>query len=136
MVLSFKLMNNITLKDLGTALISFECCKELFEKSEEVTPCKQGYLFLQEGMKLALSTPGEFSAHQTGNGILCNGLKQVDACENDLVDYRDGSADGRKGSVELVTLADVQSLDSNPANAGVATDDDADINFFDDDLSD
>ena len=62
-------------------------------------------------------------------------MKQ-DSYENDLVDYQAGTAEVRKGSLELVSLADVESLDAIPANAGAATDDEADINFFEDDLSD
>lgn len=62
-------------------------------------------------------------------------MKQ-DSYENDLVDYQDGTAEVRKGSLELVSLTDVESLDAIPANAGAATDDEADINFFEDDLSD
>lgn len=62
-------------------------------------------------------------------------MKQ-DSYENDLVDYQDGTAEVRKGSLELDSLADVESLDAIPANAGAATDDEADINFFEDDLSD
>uniref|UniRef100_A0A2N9EIB1 BED-type domain-containing protein n=1 Tax=Fagus sylvatica TaxID=28930 RepID=A0A2N9EIB1_FAGSY len=68
--------------------------------------------------------------------IIYSGMKQLDAYDNDLVDYQDGTAEGRKGSLELDTLADVESLEVNPANAGAATDDDADLNFFEDDLSD
>ncbi|KAG6667853.1 uncharacterized protein LOC122316952 [Carya illinoinensis] len=68
--------------------------------------------------------------------ILYNGMKQVDTDDNDSVDYQDGTIEARKGSVEMVALADVQSSVVNPANAGAAPDDDADIDFFDDDLSD
>lgn len=63
-------------------------------------------------------------------------MKQVDTDDNDSVDYQDGTIEARKGSVEMVALADVQSSVVNPANAGAAPDDDADIDFFDDDLSD
>lgn len=62
-------------------------------------------------------------------------MKQ-DSYDNDLVDYQDGTTEARKGSLELVSLTDVESLDAIPANAAAATDDEADINFFDDDLSD
>lgn len=72
--------------------------------------------------------------------IIHNEMDQADAgYENDMVEYDDGSTDGRKASLEMVTLANVEPLDIvNPASAGVATDeDDADINFLDDDdLSD
>lgn len=65
-------------------------------------------------------------------------MKQLDSYDNDMVDYQDGTAEARKGSLELVSLTDVESLDAIPANAAAAaaTDDEADINFFDDDLSD
>jgi hypothetical protein len=56
-----------------------------------------------------------------------------------LVDYQDGTAEARKGCLELATMADIKPLDVNPANSGAATDDDddaADIDFLDDDLSD
>ena len=55
-----------------------------------------------------------------------------------MVDYQDGTAEARKGCLELATMADIKPLDVNPANSGAATDDDdaADIDFLDDDLSD
>ncbi|PSR92451.1 Alanine--tRNA ligase [Actinidia chinensis var. chinensis] len=68
--------------------------------------------------------------------VLYNEMDQADAYENDLIEYEDGNAEGKKGSLEMVTLADVEPLDVNPPrNAGTATDDDADLNFLDDDLS-
>lgn len=73
--------------------------------------------------------------------ILYNEMEQVDAYENEVMEYEDGNAEVRKGCMELVTLADVEPLDVNPANnAGAATeeddDDDNDLNFLDDNLSD
>ncbi|KAM7484907.1 hypothetical protein LguiA_000916 [Lonicera macranthoides] len=69
-------------------------------------------------------------------------MDQVDAYENDMMEYEDGNAESRKGSIDMVTLADVQiqPLDANPANnAGTSFDDDEDedddLNFLDDDLS-
>jgi hypothetical protein len=54
-----------------------------------------------------------------------------------LVDYQDGTAETRKGCLELATMANIKPLDVNPADVGAATDDDdADIDFLDDDLSD
>ena len=64
-------------------------------------------------------------------------MDHTDAYENDLMQYEDGTADGRKASLEMVTLSSVEPLDIvNPASAGVATDDDTDLNFLGDDLSD
>lgn len=54
-----------------------------------------------------------------------------------MVDYQDGTAEARKGCLELATMPDIKPLDVNPANASAASDDDdADIDFLDDDLSD
>ncbi|XP_059435153.1 uncharacterized protein LOC132168095 [Corylus avellana] len=80
----------------------------------------------------------EKQALQENEEILYNGTKQLDAYENDLVDYQDGTAEARKGCLELANMADIKPLDVNPANSGAATDDDdaADIDFLDDDLSD
>lgn len=70
-----------------------------------------------------------------------NEIEQVDTYENE-VEYEDGHVDHRKGNMQLVTLADVQPLDVNPANNfSAATDDDEDedddnnINFLDDNMS-
>lgn len=70
-----------------------------------------------------------------------NDMEQVDTFENE-VDYEDGHVEARKGCMQLVTLADVQPLDVNPANNfGAATDDDDyedddnNINFLDDNMS-
>ena len=57
-----------------------------------------------------------------------------------MMEYEDGNAESRKGCIDMVTLADVQPLDANPANnAGTSFDDDDedddDLNFLDDDLS-
>lgn len=69
--------------------------------------------------------------------VLYTEMDQADAYENELMEYEDGSADGRKASMEMVTLASMEPLDIvNPATASGATDDDADLNFLDDDLSD
>lgn len=68
---------------------------------------------------------------------LYNGAKQLDAYENELVDYQDEPAEVRKGCLELAVIADIKPLDVTPANASAATnDDDADIDFLDVDLSD
>lgn len=66
--------------------------------------------------------------------ILYNEMEQDDVYENDLIEYED--AEARKGSLEAMTLTDMVPLLCNTANAGAATDDDADFNFLDDDLSD
>ncbi|XP_057546877.1 uncharacterized protein LOC130825589 isoform X2 [Amaranthus tricolor] len=58
-----------------------------------------------------------------------------DGYNYDILDYDDGNSDMRRGSLEMVTLADVEPLEVHP-NAGPATDDDADLDFLDDDLTD
>lgn len=60
-------------------------------------------------------------------------MEQVETYENAMIYYEDGSIETRKVSVEEVTLGDVN---VNAANAGVDSDDDADINFFEDEMSD
>ncbi|XP_057958978.1 uncharacterized protein LOC131151669 isoform X2 [Malania oleifera] len=68
--------------------------------------------------------------------ILYNEMEEADAYENDLTEFEDGAAEAQKGSYEMVALADVESYDINPSNVGAASDDDTDLNFLDDDLSD
>ena len=68
--------------------------------------------------------------------ILCPGMEPLDAYENDLIDYEDGTSEGRKGCLQLVGLTDVDTLDVNPANGGASTDNDADVKFYDNELSD
>lgn len=67
-------------------------------------------------------------------------MEQVDAYENEVMEYEDGIAEGRK-CMELVSLAEAEPLDVNPAtNTSAATeddeDDDNDLNFLDDNMSD
>lgn len=72
--------------------------------------------------------------------ILCNEM-EVNAYEDETIDYEGGTVDTRKGCVELVASTDVN---VNPANACADSDEDDDggydggggeINYFDDDLS-
>ncbi|KAJ7980474.1 HAT dimerization domain-containing protein [Quillaja saponaria] len=65
------------------------------------------------------------------------GQEQSDAYENDSIDYEDGATRAAKESLELMTVADIGTLDISHANAGTATatDEDSDLNYFDDDLS-
>lgn len=57
--------------------------------------------------------------------------------ENDFMDHDGGNADSRKGSLEMVTLAgEAEPLEVNPDDTGTATDDDSDLNFLDNELSD
>lgn len=60
-----------------------------------------------------------------------------DEYENDSVDYEDSAARPLKGSLELVTMADgaVGSPDADHANIDAASDDESDLNYFDNDLS-
>lgn len=62
-------------------------------------------------------------------------LYREDGYDYNILDYDDGNSDMRRGSLEMVTLAEVDPLEVHP-NAGPVTDDDADLDFFDDDLSD
>ncbi|MED6144902.1 hypothetical protein PIB30_118661 [Stylosanthes scabra] len=66
-----------------------------------------------------------------------SGVEQDDPYENDSIDYDDGAARSLKGSLELETIADlaVGSPDVDHANINAATDNDSDLNYFDDDLS-
>ncbi|XP_057750262.1 uncharacterized protein LOC130968812 [Arachis stenosperma] len=66
-----------------------------------------------------------------------DGIEQDDQYENDLIDYDDGAARSLKGTLELETMADlaVGSPDVDHANINAATDNDSDLNYFDDDLS-
>lgn len=70
-------------------------------------------------------------------------MEQVDAYENDMIDYEGGTAtaETRNGSVELVNYADP---DVDPVDACIATDDDdrdndeddnGDLNYYDNDVS-
>ncbi|KAG5107041.1 hypothetical protein JHK82_044011 [Glycine max] len=65
------------------------------------------------------------------------GVELDDEYENDSIDYEDGAARHLKGSLELVTMADVAvgSPDVDHANIDADTDDESDLNYFDDDLS-
>ncbi|XP_019437546.1 PREDICTED: uncharacterized protein LOC109343613 isoform X1 [Lupinus angustifolius] len=65
------------------------------------------------------------------------GVEQDDDYENDSIDYEDGAARSLKGSLELVTMADVAvgSQDLDHVNIDAATDNESDLNYFDDDLS-
>ncbi|KAJ1439996.1 Zinc finger, BED-type [Sesbania bispinosa] len=51
-----------------------------------------------------------------------------------IVDTNEQSSDGDKGSHELVTMADV-AIGTPDANIDAATDDESDLNYFDDDFS-
>lgn len=64
-------------------------------------------------------------------------MEHVEMYENEL-DHDDGNApDSRKGSLEMVTVADIaEPLDVNPAHSCGGCDDESDMNFFDDDQSD
>lgn len=60
-------------------------------------------------------------------------MEHVETYENEL-DYGDANAESRKGSMEMVAVADLaEPLDVNPAHNCAGSDDD--MNFFDDDLS-
>ncbi|XP_021291046.1 uncharacterized protein LOC110421715 [Herrania umbratica] len=64
-----------------------------------------------------------------------NGMAYEDDNENDRVDYEGGTQGARKGSMERLSLADVesQSLDIDPVTDD---EDDGDLNYYNDDVSD
>ena len=63
-------------------------------------------------------------------------LDNEDGYDYDILEYDDGNSDMRRGSLEMVTLADVEPLEVHP-NAGPATDNGGgDFDFFDDDVTD
>lgn len=62
-------------------------------------------------------------------------LDREDGYDYDILDYEDTNSDMRRGSLEMVTLAEAEPLEIHPS-AGPATDDEADLDFLDDDLSD
>ncbi|KAI4335080.1 hypothetical protein L6164_013761 [Bauhinia variegata] len=63
------------------------------------------------------------------------GFDQEEEYENDSLEHEDGVARSEKGPLELVTMADVGSLDVGHASIGAATDEESDLNYFHDDLS-
>lgn len=62
-------------------------------------------------------------------------LDHEDGYDYDILDYEDRNSDTRRSSLEMVTPAEVEPLEVH-TNAGPATDDEADLDFLDDDLSD
>ncbi|KMS98642.1 hypothetical protein BVRB_3g070400 [Beta vulgaris subsp. vulgaris] len=58
-----------------------------------------------------------------------------DGYDYDILEYDDGNSYLRRGSLDMGTLADVEPLEVHH-NAGPATDDDAELDFLDDDLTD
>lgn len=70
-----------------------------------------------------------------GEKVISFGVEQDDECENDSIDYEDGGARPVKESLELVAMVDVGSLDGDHANMDAATDDESDLKYFGDDLS-
>lgn len=65
------------------------------------------------------------------------GVELDDEYENDSIDYEVGAARSLKGSLEQVAMADVAvgSPDVDHANVDADTDNESDLNYFDDDLS-
>ncbi|KAL6990191.1 hypothetical protein U1Q18_052600 [Sarracenia purpurea var. burkii] len=103
---------------------------------------------LQENLLYDWIVDAEKQTMPEDEEILYNEMEQGDGYENDLIEYEDGNAEGRKGCLEIVSSADVEPLDVDPPNnTGTATDedddedddndngDDDDLNFIDDDLS-
>ncbi|KAI9123328.1 hypothetical protein K1719_006217 [Acacia pycnantha] len=66
----------------------------------------------------------------SGDKVISLGGEQDDECENDSIDYEEGTARPVKECLELVAIGDVGSLDVD-----APTDDESDLNYFDDDLS-
>lgn len=59
-------------------------------------------------------------------------MEQGDIYENGLVEYEEG----RKGSLQVVTMVDIEPLDTHPNPVNNVEDEDDDLNFLDDGLSD
>lgn len=60
---------------------------------------------------------------------------ELDEYENDFTEHDGGNPGSKKGSLEMVTLAgEAEPLEVN--NTVTATDDDFDLNFLDNELSD
>lgn len=96
---------------------------------------------LQESLLHDWIVDAERPALPQDEEILYHEVEPADACETDLMEYEDGNAESRKGSLEMLTLGEAEPLNVNPhSNVGTATDDDDDdgddLNFLDDDLSD
>lgn len=89
---------------------------------------------LQQGSRGCGYTDGIFVLLVLQNILF--GAELDDEYENDSIDYDGGGARSLKGSLELVTMADlaVGSPDVDHA-MDAATDDESDLNYFDDDLS-
>ncbi|OVA16657.1 zinc finger protein [Macleaya cordata] len=69
--------------------------------------------------------------------ILYNEMEEAEPYENELNENEDGNAEARNNHMELVKLADVvEPLEVHRANTVAATDDDDDLDFLDDDLTD
>ncbi|KAF7146053.1 hypothetical protein RHSIM_Rhsim04G0165800 [Rhododendron simsii] len=96
---------------------------------------------LQESLLHDWIVNAERTALPQDEEILYHEVEPADACETDMIEYEDGNAESRKGSLEMLTLGEAEPLNVNPhSNVGTATDDDDDdgddLNFLDDDLSD
>ncbi|XP_010266650.1 PREDICTED: uncharacterized protein LOC104604119 [Nelumbo nucifera] len=79
----------------------------------------------------------EKQALQEDEEILYNEMEQTEADENEVNENEDGNAEGRKGAVEMGVLPLVVTpMEVNPATMVAATDDDDDLDFLDDDLTD
>ncbi|XP_024958919.1 uncharacterized protein LOC112499878 [Cynara cardunculus var. scolymus] len=82
----------------------------------------------------------EKQAYQEDEEV-CSEMEQGDAYEYGFLEYEEGNGEGRKGSLQLVTLTDVEPLDAHPLNNVGGDDeddegDDDDLNFLGDGFSD
>ncbi|XP_043708696.1 uncharacterized protein LOC122657953 isoform X2 [Telopea speciosissima] len=80
----------------------------------------------------------EKQALQEDEEILYNEMEQAEADENELIENEDANDETRKGTLEMGALVElVEPLEVHPANIVAATDDDDndDLDFLDDDLS-
>ncbi|KAI3524005.1 hypothetical protein L1887_02587 [Cichorium endivia] len=85
--------------------------------------------FLQESLLYDWIVKPEKQPYQEDEE-LCSEMEQGDAYENGLVEFEEGNGEGRKGSLQVVTLTDMEPLANNVG------DEDDDLNFLDDGLSD
>ncbi|XP_019239151.1 PREDICTED: uncharacterized protein LOC109219174 [Nicotiana attenuata] len=91
---------------------------------------------LQENLLYDWIVESEKPVLQDDEEVLFNEM-ELGEYENDFMDHDGGNADLRKGSLEMVTLSgEAEPLEVNPHNTGTATDDDSDLNFLDNELSD
>ncbi|KAG9140255.1 hypothetical protein Leryth_014691 [Lithospermum erythrorhizon] len=87
---------------------------------------------MQENIFYEWVVETEKQAFQEDEEIQYSETEQADAYENDLMECEDRNISARKGSLAMMTLAEVvEPLPMNTGNAGATNDDDGDINSRD-----